>query len=108
MEKVTDPAELIPEDVHPKDNTGKSVHIISPMYALLSPPTPHPSHVPFRRQFKLCLSRAFKITMRNRVALASRFLKVVFLGVVLGTLFLNIGTDQNSVSYIIILTLTRS
>lgn len=36
--------------------------------------------------------------MRNKVALLSRFLKVLFLGVVLGTLFVNIGTTQEGVS----------
>lgn len=81
MENVSDPAVLIPEDVKPKDATGKDTYVISAM-----------------RQFQLCLFRASKITSRNRVALISRLAKVVFLGIVLGTLFVNIGTDQNSVS----------
>lgn len=51
-----------------------------------------------RKQLELCMWRSYKMTTRNYISIASRILNLVVVGLVLGTLFVNLGKDQASVS----------
>ncbi|EFA84196.1 ABC transporter G family protein [Heterostelium album PN500] len=47
-------------------------------------------------QIKLCIKRAFVMTFRDRPSLTSRFLKSVILGLLIGSLFFDVGNTQKS------------
>jgi ABC-type multidrug transport system permease subunit len=52
---------------------------------------------PFTTQFYLLSQRALKNAWRNKLMLKGRFAQTIFLGVLMGLIFLQLGTDQRGI-----------
>jgi ATP-binding cassette subfamily G (WHITE) protein 2 len=57
---------------------------------------PRPARAPWLRQFNVLSQRSMRDLIRSRTTIAAQFIQCIIMAVLLGTAFLDIGTDQKS------------